>query len=32
LRTGEIVLEGSASELRQNSERVAQAYLGGGHA
>jgi branched-chain amino acid transport system ATP-binding protein len=30
LRTGEIVLEGSASELRQNSERVAQAYLGGG--
>jgi branched-chain amino acid transport system ATP-binding protein len=31
LRTGEIVLEGSASELRQNSERVAQAYLGGGH-
>jgi branched-chain amino acid transport system ATP-binding protein len=32
LRTGEIVLEGSTSELRQNSERVAQAYLGGGHA
>jgi branched-chain amino acid transport system ATP-binding protein len=32
LRTGEIVLEGSANELRQNSERVAQAYLGGGHA
>jgi branched-chain amino acid transport system ATP-binding protein len=32
LRTGEIVLEGSASELRQNSERVAQAYLGGGQA
>ena len=32
LRTGEIVLEGSATELRQNSERVAQAYLGGGHA
>jgi branched-chain amino acid transport system ATP-binding protein len=31
LRTGEIVLEGSASELRANSERVAQAYLGGGH-
>jgi branched-chain amino acid transport system ATP-binding protein len=31
LRTGEIVLEGSAGELRQNSERVAQAYLGGGH-
>jgi branched-chain amino acid transport system ATP-binding protein len=31
LRTGEIVLEGSASELRDNSERVAQAYLGGGH-
>jgi branched-chain amino acid transport system ATP-binding protein len=30
LRTGEIVLEGSASELRANSERVAQAYLGGG--
>jgi branched-chain amino acid transport system ATP-binding protein len=29
LRTGEIVLEGSASELRQHSERVAQAYLGG---
>ncbi len=29
LRTGEIVLEGSASELRTNSERVAQAYLGG---
>jgi branched-chain amino acid transport system ATP-binding protein len=29
LRTGEIVLEGSASELRANSERVAQAYLGG---
>ena len=32
LRTGEIVLEGSTSELRQDSERVAQAYLGGGHA
>ena len=32
LRTGEIVLEGSAAELRQDSERVAQAYLGGGHA
>jgi branched-chain amino acid transport system ATP-binding protein len=32
LRTGEIVLEGSATELRQNAERVAQAYLGGGHA
>ncbi len=31
LRTGEIVLEGSASELKANSERVAQAYLGGGH-
>jgi branched-chain amino acid transport system ATP-binding protein len=31
LRTGEIVLEGSASELRADSERVAQAYLGGGH-
>ena len=30
LRTGEIVLEGSASELRRDSERVAQAYLGGG--
>ncbi len=30
LRTGEIVLNGSASELRLNSERVAQAYLGGG--
>ncbi len=29
LRTGEIVLEGSASELRANRERVAQAYLGG---
>jgi branched-chain amino acid transport system ATP-binding protein len=32
LRTGEIVLEGSANELRRDSERVAQAYLGGGHA
>ena len=32
LRTGEIVLEGSAAELRQDSERVAQAYLGGGQA
>ena len=32
LRTGEIVLEGSAAELRRDSERVAQAYLGGGHA
>jgi branched-chain amino acid transport system ATP-binding protein len=32
LRTGEIVLEGSAEELQRNSERVAQAYLGGGHA
>jgi branched-chain amino acid transport system ATP-binding protein len=32
LRTGEIVLEGSAEELRHDSERVAQAYLGGGHA
>jgi branched-chain amino acid transport system ATP-binding protein len=32
LRTGEIVLEGSAEELRRDSERVAQAYLGGGHA
>ena len=31
LRTGEIVLEGSASELRANSERVAQAYLGSNH-
>ena len=30
LRTGEIVLEGSASELRRDSESVAQAYLGGG--
>lgn len=30
LRTGEIVLNGSAFELRANSERVAQAYLGGG--
>jgi branched-chain amino acid transport system ATP-binding protein len=29
LRTGEIVLEGSANELRANRERVAQAYLGG---
>jgi branched-chain amino acid transport system ATP-binding protein len=32
LRTGEIVLEGSAAELRRDSERVAQAYLGGGYA
>jgi branched-chain amino acid transport system ATP-binding protein len=31
LRTGEIVLQGSASELRANAERVTQAYLGGGH-
>jgi branched-chain amino acid transport system ATP-binding protein len=29
LRTGELVLEGSAAELRRDSERVAQAYLGG---
>ena len=31
LRTGEIVLEGAASDLRANQEKVAQAYLGGGH-
>jgi branched-chain amino acid transport system ATP-binding protein len=29
LRTGEIVLQGAASELRANQEQVAQAYLGG---
>lgn len=31
LRTGEIVLEGAANDLRANQEKVAQAYLGGGH-
>ena len=31
LRTGEVVLEGAANELRANQEKVAQAYLGGGH-
>ena len=30
LRTGSVVLEGSAQDLRRDTERVAEAYLGGG--